>query len=493
MDFDFISKTFLRLLAALPLTLSVWFLSVVLGGLIAAGVTWMRVSGVKPLELFARAYVLVFRGTPLLIQLFVVYYGLASLPAVRASLIWPFLRDAFNCAVLALALCTAAYQAEIFRGALLAVPHGQVEAARACGMSRIPRAQPNNFSDRAEARASGLFDRDDFDGEVDGARLAHHVVGRDEHRFEDPQRHAGHLSAAHPCRSDLLCRQLHHRRRILCARAAPVAASQAPAKLKDAPMPAATPALTVDKMHKSFGQLEVLRGVSLTANDGDVISILGSSGSGKSTFLRCINLLETPDEGVVTVAGETIKMRRRGDGRAEPADRRQVDRIRSELGMVFQSFNLWSHLTVLENLIEAPVHVQRRPRAECIEEARALSAKVGMSERENYYPAHLSGGQQQRAAIARALAMRPKVMLFDEPTSALDPELVGEVLRVMRALAEEGRTMLVVTHEMSFARDVSTRVMFLHQGLVEAEGPPQELFSGSTSDRFRQFISKERG
>ena len=227
-------------------------------------------------------------------------------------------------------------------------------------------------------------------------------------------------------------------------------------------MPTATPALTVDKMHKSFGQLEVLRGVSLTANDGDVISILGSSGSGKSTFLRCINLLETPDEGVVTVAGETIKMRRRGDGRAEPADRRQVDRIRSELGMVFQSFNLWSHLTVLENLIEAPVHVQKRPRAECIEEARALLAKVGMSERENYYPAHLSGGQQQRTAIARALAMRPKVML-------------------------------VVTHEMSFARDVSTRVMFLHQGLVEAEGPPRELFSASTSERFRQFISKERG
>ena len=221
-------------------------------------------------------------------------------------------------------------------------------------------------------------------------------------------------------------------------------------------MPAETPALTVDKMHKSFGELEVLKGVSLTANDGDVISILGSSGSGKSTFLRCINLLETPDKGVVTVAGETIKMRQRRDGRAEPADRRQVDRIRSELGMVFQSFNLWSHLTVLENLIEAPVHVQKRPRAECIEEARALLAKVGMSDRENYYPAHLSGGQQQRAAIARALAMRPKVMLFDEPTSALDPELVGEVLRVMRALAEEGRTMLVVTHEMSFARDVST-------------------------------------
>jgi len=250
-------------------------------------------------------------------------------------------------------------------------------------------------------------------------------------------------------------------------------------------------ALTVSGMRKRFGALEVLKGVSLQAREGDVISILGSSGSGKSTMLRCINLLETPDEGVVTVAGETIKMRTRRGG-TEPADSRQVDRIRSELGMVFQSFNLWSHMTILENLIEAPVHVQKRPKAECIEEARALLQKVGIADKWAHYPAHLSGGQQQRAAIARALAMRPKVMLFDEPTSALDPELVGEVLRVMRALAEEGRTMLVVTHEMSFARDVSSRVVFLHQGLVEAEGPPAELFGDPRSDRFRQFIAKDK-
>ena len=254
----------------------------------------------------------------------------------------------------------------------------------------------------------------------------------------------------------------------------------------------ATEALTVVGMRKRFGAHEVLKGISLTANEGDVISILGSSGSGKSTFLRCINLLETPDAGVVTVAGETIKMRPKRAGGAEPADRRQVDRIRSELGMVFQSFNLWSHLTILENLIEAPVHVQKRPRAECIEEAQALLQKVGIGDKANYYPSHLSGGQQQRAAIARALAMRPKVMLFDEPTSALDPELVGEVLRVMRALAEEGRTMLVVTHEMGFARDVSNKVMFLHQGLVEAEGPPAELFGKPKSERFRQFIAKDK-
>ncbi len=249
-------------------------------------------------------------------------------------------------------------------------------------------------------------------------------------------------------------------------------------------------ALRVRDMHKSFGPVEVLKGISLDALEGDVVSILGSSGSGKSTFLRCINLLETPHSGEVTVAGETIRMQSNGRGVHRPADGKQVDRIRSQLGMVFQSFNLWSHKTILENVIEAPIHVQRRSRAECIEEAEALLAKVGIAEKRNFYPAHLSGGQQQRAAIARALAMRPKVMLFDEPTSALDPELVGEVLRVMRALAEEGRTMLVVTHEMGFARDVSSRVIFLHKGVVEEDGKPQDVFASSRSERFRQFISQ---
>jgi octopine/nopaline transport system ATP-binding protein len=249
------------------------------------------------------------------------------------------------------------------------------------------------------------------------------------------------------------------------------------------------PALTVRDMHKSFGQLEVLKGISLDAHEGDVISILGSSGSGKSTLLRCINLLEIPDSGEVTVAGETIAMRERRDGKQEPADRKQVDRIRSELGMVFQNFNLWSHMTILQNVIEGPIHVLKRPRAEAVAEAEALLEKVGIADKRDQYPSHLSGGQQQRAAIARALAMRPKVMLFDEPTSALDPELVGEVLRVLRALAEEGRTMLVVTHEMAFARNVSNRVMFLHQGLVEAEGSPEQLFGEMKSERFRQFVS----
>ncbi|MBJ9876203.1 ATP-binding cassette domain-containing protein [Burkholderia cenocepacia] len=252
---------------------------------------------------------------------------------------------------------------------------------------------------------------------------------------------------------------------------------------------AAPVALSVRNIHKSFGDHHVLKGISLDAHEGDVISILGASGSGKSTFLRCLNLLETPDDGSVALAGEELAMKRARDGKLHPSDRRQVDRIRSQLGMVFQNFNLWSHMTVLDNLVEGPLRVQKRSRAEAVEEAEALLARVGLADKRGYYPAHLSGGQQQRVAIARALAMHPKVMLFDEPTSALDPELVGEVLRVMRSLAEEGRTMLVVTHEMGFARHVSNRVMFLHQGEVDTDGTPDEVFGGQASERFRQFVS----
>ncbi|KQZ97297.1 ABC transporter ATP-binding protein [Agrobacterium cavarae] len=246
-------------------------------------------------------------------------------------------------------------------------------------------------------------------------------------------------------------------------------------------------ALAVEDIHKSFGNHEVLKGISLTAKKGDVISIIGSSGSGKSTFLRCINFLETPDSGRVTVNGEEVAVTRRRDGRSVPQSWRQVERLRTGLGMVFQSFNLWAHLTVLENVIEAPVHVMGVKRAEAVEKAEALLHKVGLYEKKDAYPAFLSGGQQQRAAIARALCVEPAVMLFDEPTSALDPELVGEVLKVIRDLAEEGRTMLLVTHEMRFARDVSSHVMFLHQGRVEEEGSPQQVFNNPVSARTREF------
>ncbi|MGE3919071.1 MAG: ABC transporter ATP-binding protein [Hyphomicrobiaceae bacterium] len=250
-------------------------------------------------------------------------------------------------------------------------------------------------------------------------------------------------------------------------------------------------ALQADGIVKRFGPVEVLKGISLAAHDGDVIAIIGSSGSGKSTFLRCMNMLEVPDEGTVALDGEEIRLKQRRGGGREPADRGQIDRMRTQLGMVFQSFNLWSHLTILENVMEAPVHVQRRPKAEVREESVALLARVGIVDKVDAYPSQLSGGQQQRAAIARALAMRPRVMLFDEPTSALDPELVGEVLRVIRAIAEEGRTMLLVTHEMGFAKEVASRVVFLHQGVVEEDGPPDQVFQSPRSERCRQFISSQ--
>ena len=256
--------------------------------------------------------------------------------------------------------------------------------------------------------------------------------------------------------------------------------------------PDADLSLQVQDLHKSYGKVEVLKGVSLEARQGDVISMLGSSGSGKSTFLRCLNLLETPNSGTVTVHGEDIKMATDRHGVFMPTDAKQVERIRARLAMVFQSFNLWSHMTVLENVIAGPIHVLKQPRAEAIETAKAVLERVGMYDRRDYYPSHISGGQQQRAAIARALAMEPEVMLFDEPTSALDPELVGEVLKVIRSLADEGRTMIVVTHEMGFARDVSSEVIFLHQGLVEEQGAPGQMFTNPNSARFKEFLSNTR-
>jgi len=248
--------------------------------------------------------------------------------------------------------------------------------------------------------------------------------------------------------------------------------------------------LSVQDLYKRYGTHEVLKGVSLEAKAGDVISIIGSSGSGKSTFLRCINFLEQPNAGKIIVGGSEVCTVADKRGNLRVADPKQLQKIRTKLAMVFQHFNLWSHLTALENVIEAPMHVLKLSRAEATERARNYLEKVGLTPQvESKYPAHLSGGQQQRVAIARALAMDPEVMLFDEPTSALDPELVGEVLKVMQKLAEEGRTMIVVTHEMSFARNVSNHVMFLHQGRTEESGAPDEVLGAPKSERLRQFLS----
>lgn len=247
------------------------------------------------------------------------------------------------------------------------------------------------------------------------------------------------------------------------------------------------PVLQITGLHKSFGSLHVLRGVDLTAHQGQVVSLIGSSGSGKSTLLRCANLLESSQDGDIRFEGEPVRWRGTGPGR-NPADADQVRRIRTNLSMVFQQFNLWSHMTVLQNVMEAPVSVLGRNRDEIEALAHQLLAKVGIGDKANAWPAQLSGGQQQRAAIARALCMEPRALLFDEPTSALDPELEQEVVKVIKDLAGEGRTMLLVTHDMAMARDVSSHVVFLHQGKVEEEGPPDALFRNPQSARLKQFL-----
>ncbi len=252
---------------------------------------------------------------------------------------------------------------------------------------------------------------------------------------------------------------------------------------------AATPALEVRDLHKSYGDLEVIKGISLAAHDGDVISILGSSGSGKSTFLRCLNLLERPHQGRIFFSGEELQLKADKTGALQAVRSEQINRLRTQVGFVFQNFNLWPHMTVLDNIIEAPRRVLGQSKAEAVEAAEALLAKVGIADKRHNYPNQLSGGQQQRAAIARTLAMQPKVILFDEPTSALDPEMVQEVLGVIRGLADEGCTMLLVTHELSFARQVSSQIMFFHQGCIEEQGTPEEVFERPQSERCRQFMS----
>jgi polar amino acid transport system ATP-binding protein len=251
---------------------------------------------------------------------------------------------------------------------------------------------------------------------------------------------------------------------------------------------AQTPVIEIRNLHKAYGSLEVLKGVDITAPAGHVVSLIGSSGSGKSTLLRCANLLEDSQQGDIIFDGEPVKWKGTGLNRC-PADHAQMIRIRTNLSMVFQQFNLWAHMTILQNVMEAPLTVLKRDRAEVESAARRYLDKVGIGDKTDAYPAQLSGGQQQRAAIARALCMEPKALLFDEPTSALDPELEQEVVRVIQALAEEGRTMLIVTHDMRMAADVSDHVVFLHQGVIEEQGAPADLLTNPQTDRLRGFLS----
>ncbi|WP_425038380.1 ABC transporter ATP-binding protein [Primorskyibacter sp. S187A] len=248
------------------------------------------------------------------------------------------------------------------------------------------------------------------------------------------------------------------------------------------------PVIQIRNLHKAYGALEVLKGVDVIAQKGEVISLIGSSGSGKSTLLRCCNLLEDSQQGDILFKGEPVTWAGHGHGR-RPGDKHQILRIRTNLSMVFQQFNLWAHMTILQNVMEAPVTVLGRDRAEVETAARGYLEKVGIGDKCDVYPAQLSGGQQQRAAIARGLAMEPEALLFDEPTSALDPELEQEVVRVIKDLASEGRTMIIVTHDMKLAHDVSDHVIFLHQGRIEEEGPPETLFGAPKSARLQQFLS----
>ena len=245
--------------------------------------------------------------------------------------------------------------------------------------------------------------------------------------------------------------------------------------------------LELRHLHKSFDGLDVLKGVSLTAHQGKVVSLIGSSGSGKSTLLRCANLLELAESGDIYFDGEAVRWT--DEAPRSPADKAQLIAMRTQLSMVFQQFNLWSHMSVLQNVIEAPVTVLGKDKQEMIERANILLNKVGIGDKANAYPAQLSGGQQQRAAIARALAMEPKALLFDEPTSALDPEMEQEVVKVIKQLADEGRTMILVTHDMKMAHDVSDHVVFLHQGRIEEQGPPDSLFGAPQTERLRGFLS----
>jgi polar amino acid transport system ATP-binding protein len=258
--------------------------------------------------------------------------------------------------------------------------------------------------------------------------------------------------------------------------------------MMDIPLTDAPPVIDIRNLHKAYGALEVLKGVDISARRGDVVSLIGSSGSGKSTLLRCANLLEDSQQGEILFKGEPVRWRGTGLNR-HPADAKQVLRIRTNLSMVFQQFNLWAHMTILQNVMEAPVTVLRRDRAEVEQAARRYLDKVGIGEKCDAYPAQLSGGQQQRAAIARALCMEPEALLFDEPTSALDPELEQEVVKVIKDLAAEGRTMMIVTHDMRLAADVSDHVVFLHQGRIEEQGAPATVLSAPKTERLQQFLS----
>ena len=408
----------------------------------------------------------------------------------------------FVAAVLALGLNEGAYMAEIVRAGLLSVDEGQTEAAHALGMTRLqdlirivlPQAMrvivpPTGNETITMLKTTSLVSTI---GIFELLRSAQAIYNTNYKTIPLPDRRE-HLVPRHDVGVDgrpVLRRALLRARVVTDGAADPAAEGETPAdrQLDELPLMSA---LMVDaqQVHKSFGVHEVLKGIDFQVAPGQVVCLLGPSGSGKSTFLRCINHLEKINAGRLSVDGELVGYRQQGDKLHELHDK-EVARKRAEIGMVFQHFNLFPHMTALGNIIEAPCQVKGEPKADVRKRATDLLAKVGLADKANAYPRQLSGGQQQRVAIARALAMRPKLMLFDEPTSALDPELVGDVLAVMRDLAKSGMTMIVVTHEIGFAREVADTVVFMDGGVVVEQGSPSEVISNPRHERTKTFLAQ---
>ena len=470
----------------------------------------MRLSPNPILKSASWIYIFFFRGTPLLVQI-VFWYNIAALfPGHVIAIGIPFgpalihpnanaLITVFIAALFGLSFNEGAYMAEIVRAGIISVPEGQTEAAESLGLSRmqimrrivLPQAMRvilpptgnefiSMFKNTSLASVIGyaeiyfvtndIYAQNYRDDSAAPDRGQHLVPGADERGLRRPV-----LPGA------------QGRSGLLSGRAGNDEGSVAHARRRSVPMTEVM--VRAEAVHKRFGLNEVLKGITLTVRRGEVMCLLGPSGSGKSTFLRCINHLEKINAGRLSVDGELVGYRE-GNGKLYELHEREVARKRQEIGMVFQQFNLFPHMTALENVMLAPVQVLKRSRDETDQRARQLLDRVGLSDKCDAYPLALSGGQQQRVAIARALAMDPKLMLFDEPTSALDPELVGDVLDVMRDLAKSGMTMIVVTHEIGFAREAADTVVFMDGGVVVESGPPAEVLGAPKHERTRSFLSK---
>ena len=474
------------LTAGLTMTIPLTLLSFFFAMIIAVAVALVQYANVPVLRQIARFYIWVIRGTPLLVQLFIIFYGL---PSVGIML------NAFPAAVIAFAFNEGAYCAETMRGALESVPQGQLEAGYCVGMSwwQIMRriVLPQALRTAVPALSNSLI------GMIKDTSLASNITVAE--LFMAGQRVAARTYIFLPIYCEvavvyllfctvitklqaLLERQLNARGFQYKGRCAPMAMLEIRNVQKTFRTYAKPGLFHRPGARKVTSELPVLRGVDLTVEKGDVVAILGPSGSGKTTLLRCLNFLETADAGQLVFDGESFDLAH--------ASRADIARLRKKTAFVFQNYNLFRNKTALQNVTEGLIVARKLPKEQADEIGMKMLAKVGLADRADYYPRQLSGGQQQRVAIARALAADPEIIYFDEPTSALDPELTGEVLSVMRQLAEEGMTMLVVTHEMGFARNVSSKTVFMENGVVVEQAPSQQFFASPKEERTRAFLRR---